>query len=371
MINNQIILLRKQGIYNFVLNKFKKITFAYKIFKFYPKQKNKWKALKNKYRGERVFLIGNGPSLNETPLYLLKNEKIMCFNRFHLMLEKVNWTPDFYTIVDNLVLDDLLDEFENVLDNAKEIFIPAVHIQGDVFVNRIDKNNPKINWFRHKLFGSDFSTKLPYVIGGGTVIFEGFQILKYLGFSEIVMIGVDMNYKIHKTVRVTKTKTNNIQSLLDDDPNHFDPRYFGKGKKYHQPETYIVNNILSNLKKLSKITDKLGIKIINAGYNSNVEYFPKVNFMDFLNLGENECLLLFNDTINSKTIYKNLEGLKSNSVFIALDSMMNLQLSVNYFTDFSNGKKHIKKNIFTHVCFGPFEDKLFFVSRNNLVKTQK
>ncbi len=38
------------------------------------KEEKTWGQLKDKYKGERVFVVGNGPSLNKTPLYLLKNE---------------------------------------------------------------------------------------------------------------------------------------------------------------------------------------------------------------------------------------------------------------------------------------------------------
>src|ERR1700755_2894836 len=55
-----------------------------------------WKNLKGAYAGKRVFLVGNGPSLNKTPLHLLANEYTMCFNRFNIMFERLGWIPTFY-----------------------------------------------------------------------------------------------------------------------------------------------------------------------------------------------------------------------------------------------------------------------------------
>ena len=66
----------------------------------------KWDRIKNKYKNKRVFLIGNGPSLNNTELYLLKNEYTICFNHFDLFFERINWTPTFYSVTDELVLKD-------------------------------------------------------------------------------------------------------------------------------------------------------------------------------------------------------------------------------------------------------------------------
>lgn len=366
MIQKQILLIRKYGIKKYLQEKRRKLNYAINILRYHPNQNDKWNFLKDKYKGQRVFLIGNGPSLNKTPLYLLKNEKVMCFNRFHLMLEKVNWKPDFYTIVDNLVLDDLLNEFGKVLDNAEEVFIPSVHIQGDVFVPRVMKTE-KVNWFKNYVVGSGFSTNLPNVYGGGTVIFEGFQILKHLGFSEIIMIGVDMNYQIHNSVKSIKENSTNIQSLSDDDPNHFDPRYFGKGKKYHQPEDHVIQNILNNLKSLSQITDQLNIKIINAGCDSKVDYFPRADYINILGLNESERFELFEESLQINSIYGSLEEFKSTAQEIKDKTIMELDINHNYFAKLEDGLPLIKKNVFTHVCFGPVKGELHFVSRNNTI----
>ena len=146
-----------------------------------------------------------------------------------------------------------------------------------------------------------------------------------------------MNYKVHTTAKKINSASE-IVSTKNDDPNHFDPRYFGKGKKYHQPENYVIRNILNNLKKLSKSIDKLGIKIINAGYNSKVEYFPKVDFLNFLNLSEKECFELFDDSIKCKTKYKNLDELKSFTKVLNENNIIDFQPSLNYCLDLTFGK---------------------------------
>jgi len=50
-------------------------------------------ALKDSHKGERCFLIGNGPSLRQTDLTLLKNEFTFGFNRIFLAAEELNFTP--------------------------------------------------------------------------------------------------------------------------------------------------------------------------------------------------------------------------------------------------------------------------------------
>ena len=95
-----------------------------------------------------------------------------------------------------------------------------------------------------------------------------------MGFSEIYLLGVDMNYKIHDNVDYFNNKNSTeIQSRLNDDPNHFDPRYFGKGKKYHQPKAFVIKNIIDNLNYIKEISEKLNFKIYNSGYNSKINLF--------------------------------------------------------------------------------------------------
>ena len=52
---------------------------------------------KDKHKNERLFLIGNGPSLAETDLNLLKNENTLAMNRISLIYDKnIDWKPTYY-----------------------------------------------------------------------------------------------------------------------------------------------------------------------------------------------------------------------------------------------------------------------------------
>lgn len=48
----------------------------------------------------RHFIIGNGASLHETPLHLLKNEITWGMNRIHLFYPYTEWRPTFFFMVD-------------------------------------------------------------------------------------------------------------------------------------------------------------------------------------------------------------------------------------------------------------------------------
>ena len=67
-------------------------------------------GLHNRFLGKRIFILGNGPSLNRTPLHLLESEYTFITNRAYLLLDRVSWRPTFYTALDWRVVPDVAHE---------------------------------------------------------------------------------------------------------------------------------------------------------------------------------------------------------------------------------------------------------------------
>jgi hypothetical protein len=319
----------------------------------------KWQSIKNKYVNKRVFLIGNGPSLNKTPLHLLQNEHVMCFNRFNLMLERINWKPDFYMITDNLLLDDMIPEIKSICEYTDSCFLPDIHFRGYEYRSKVE-NDSKIYWLVQK-HGQNFSKNLPVVHMGGSVIYEGFQVLRHLGFSEVYFIGVDMDFKIHKTAKSINKRETDILSTEDDDPNHFDPRYFGKNRKYHQPEAYVIDSILENLKYLSENHTSDDFKIINAGYDSKVDFFPKTDFRDLFKITVNEEKQILDDFFKKKSVFNSLEEFsKAAQMF---NQIPEVKPDSHFILKSEYANQVIKDYLFTHIPVGPFDDKYCFIKK--------
>jgi len=351
--------IKDDGIISLINRSIRNIINLLKIL-IYNDRRNasQWNKLKNKYKGERAFIIGNGPSINKTELYYLKNEYTLCVNRFNLMYERLNWTPSFYLIDDDLVIGDMVEEIGSIAKESEYVFLPGVHLNGKVFKNKII--NSKIYWFFHT-FG-EFSCKAPFFSTGGTVIYTGLQILKHMGFNDIVMIGVDMNYKIHTTAKTLKGI--NIESLSDDDPNHFDPRYFGENRKYHQPENEVVQNMKNNLNKLSKTQSDLNINIINAGYDSKLLCFEKKPFKSFFTFKNEDVRILFDNCLKTNSKYASVEEFESINMFIhdkkQIKNLFDFYTSMEYSKELLSTDNSI---VFSHIPIGPYDDKYYFIQR--------
>ncbi len=237
------------------------------------------RALKDAYAGERIFIVGNGPSLNHVDLDKLKNEYTFAVNKIYLMFDRTDWRPTFYTCIDWRVTPDIYKDVNNL--RGMTFFFPnrfwgLLRTGDDVF------------WYHSKSSGhtvfEKFETDITRgVRGAGTVLLPAIQIAFYLGFREIYLIGVDANFVIPKSViqsgkdRFGTGLKVNLESTEDDDPNHFDPRYFGRGAKWHDPN---VNEMLRGFTNMRTGVEINGGKILNATIGGRLEVFERVNFDD-------------------------------------------------------------------------------------------
>jgi len=315
----------------------------------------KWKSLKGKYEGKRVFVIGNGPSLNKTPLYLLKNEYTFCFNRINLMFERNGWAPNFYMITDDLVIRDLEEEVNTeILPNVDYGFFPDIHPYNINFQKYVKKRD-NVLWIKTDKPG--FTTNLPECGINNTVVNAGLQIMAYLGFKEIYLLGVDAS--IAFTAHNTSTENNRELTSQADDPNHFDPRYFGKGKKYHYQPMY---EMVEKFKIARLFLEEQGIKIRNTGYDPQLNAFERQNLLDVLNYDDKTKEQLFLETVAPGTGAVSFNEFVKDAVHITEVAAFDPNADKVYITG-DEGVKLVPKSILTHVPYGPFNGSYVLIKR--------
>ena len=64
------------------------------------------------HKGERCFVIGNGPSLKNTDLSKLTGDFTIGMNRIFLAAEELGFRPDILVCVNDLVVEQSVTEFE-------------------------------------------------------------------------------------------------------------------------------------------------------------------------------------------------------------------------------------------------------------------
>lgn len=155
--------------------------------------------LKNKFKGQRCFIIGNGPSINRQDLTVLKDEITFVVNRFphHELAEEIN--PSFYVSVDpKFASGEWGTDFIEHLDQK----LPHVHcflsFEGKQFVqqNGLLKNHSisVIQPNQYYCFGYNSSIDLTKGLPGkSNVTKTSLSLAIYMGVSEINLVGIDGN----------------------------------------------------------------------------------------------------------------------------------------------------------------------------------
>ena len=248
------------------------------------------RELKGSYAGRRIFVVGNGPSINKMPLHLLKNEFTFGVNRIYLLFDRIRWKPSFYTANDWRVVPDIADEI-SALSGMTFFF--------DQRFRGLLREGSDVYWYEHRgaprgstPLGRGFSSDLTTgARGAGSVVGTAVQIAFYLGFDPIYLVGCDLGYTVPATVIQegedkfgTGVKLQ-LTSTKDDDPNHFDPRYFGMGKRWHDPN---VKRMIEGHIQCRRAIDAAGRRIFNATLGGQLEVYERVDFLSLFDSARNE-----------------------------------------------------------------------------------
>ncbi|MBE0577389.1 MAG: DUF115 domain-containing protein [Desulfuromonadales bacterium] len=219
-------------------------------------------AFRGKHKGERCFIVGNGPSLNEMELTLLADKNTFGLNKIYLLLDKIDLNVSYHVSVNSLIIEQSHKDFEQI---SCPSFLSYPVSRG--IVENLDKF-----YYIYPRGPYTFQPDITQNIHEGyTVTFVALQIAFFMGFEEVYLIGVDHNF-------VVSGNPNEKQRLEGEDPNHFDPNYFS-GKDWHLPdlEASELSYHLANF-----FYKRAGRQIFDATVDGKLTVFPKISFADAL-----------------------------------------------------------------------------------------
>jgi hypothetical protein len=237
----------------------------------------------NKHKGERCFIIGNGPSLNKHDLSLLEGEKVFAVNSFYYKTYETGFKPTFFVVEDEMVMKENYKKFLEY--DVQYKFFPTEYksyhpAYKNVYFFRMNHGfyqdgSPYYNLPR-------FSTDpIKGLYCGQSVTYINLQLAFFMGFSDVYLIGMDFDYVIPKE---HKRKGNDIISTTDD-PNHFHKDYFGIGKTWRDPK---LDRVLMNYRMADLAYNAVGRKIYNATIGGKLELFERVDYYKLL-FKKNNC----------------------------------------------------------------------------------
>jgi hypothetical protein len=225
---------------------------------------SKLKRLKSTAKRERVFIVGNGPSLSMQQLEQIKNEDCFGANRIYKIFTETEWRPLYY------VIQDVYDPTPTSVYEG--LNIPYLFIS-DFYWRHHGMQNPKaicyhINRELHQTDKLPFSDQVSkFVQAASTVTYTMIQLAVYFGYKEIYLIGMDHTYANITDDKGRIIRKNNVRSHVfnDEKPNEVIANIQYMELAYRTARAYC---------------ERQGIKIYNATIGGALEVFDRVDFYD-------------------------------------------------------------------------------------------
>ena len=285
-------------------------------------------ANQERFKGKRCFIIGNGPSLKPEDLDKIKEQGdfSIASNRIYLIFDKTEWRPNIYTTIDEHGIDVSRDDISALQAELK--IIPVIppqktpEIDGAVY---LPQSTPQedYNWILNDVpppFAEDITSK---IYNGKSITYINMQLAAYLGFKEIVLIGMDhcypkmafmpkidpANYKIGDTVtlkpeiRTFEMENGGSKSGHFCD-NYLEGLYGWKDGDDYPDSAYQIESVTLAYQAAKKYADAHGIKIFNATRGGKLEVFQRVNFDDVFKPKEPEFKMVTPNFMKSAKILR-------------------------------------------------------------------
>jgi len=297
------------------------------------------RKFENRYEGERAFLLGNGPSLAETPLERLDDEYTFAMNKINLLYDDTEWRPSFFIMAKkNSINNEQLSHYMETISLGVPSFVtqtnyPEFPERDDIHpydrirltleggkseADMAEYIDPQYAAEQYQEIWSDDVTDT--VVAYASSMYDTVQIASYMGFTDLYLLGCDLGYEenvpyvvfedalnpksLDKPIRSVKNSDAKAKSMgnlvaykllktkvarplypylakhtnLFADPNHFDDSY--------QPHQRYRNDINTQLERsheiLKNVGDQIGVSIYNATLGGNLEAYPRVDLDEIL-----------------------------------------------------------------------------------------
>ena len=249
------------------------------------------RELKNKYIGKRCFILGNGSSLKEQDLSLLREEIVFCVNNFWRSELYDIVLPDYYLMFDPFFFDmkdassvENLSQLSQFMSQRKKPHFILPFGMKEV----IEKNarwiceETKVFYVENRLILTDDYLREYDMsrasVGTWSVIQYGILCAMYMGFEEIYLCGCEQTDII-----------SSLKAYLDEDIEGYCYNINNQLQKKTK-EVYtkvLIEDCLKGYVKIFhlynvvyKMCEKQGIKLRNCSPVTLIDCIPKVDYID-------------------------------------------------------------------------------------------
>lgn len=226
--------------------------------------------LRDRCKGQPLLIVGNGPSLNDTPLEKFQGVCSIGMNKIDLLYARTNWRPNLVVCANNLVARQNQDSW---IAAGVPVWLSwkCRH-----FIRRGLRD--KFSYFLSST-STEFSTDILAGIGSaGTVTFTALQFAYFMGADPIIIVGVDHNFSGPRDGRGYV-----IEKRTGIDQDHFDPHYFAHGQMWGVPNLPLSERGYASARD-AFVAD--GRRVVDATVGGKLTVFEKVSIDEAIRLAE-------------------------------------------------------------------------------------
>ena len=228
-------------------------------------------ALRDRHRGQRAFIVGNGPSLRMDDLDRLVGEVTFGCNRIYLAFPETRFRPTYYTAIDAL---------------GVQLDAPAIDAVGvdDPDMCKLMPYDVR-PWLRRRaqcvffdmgagnLAGFSGDPLRQELFGGYSVLFIQMQLAFYMGVAEVYVIGCDHHWRI--PAGEPERVWGDAVLTSEGERNHFHPDYRRPGERWNLPKVDLQEKAFAIARRHY---ERAGRRIFNATRGGQLEVFERRDF---------------------------------------------------------------------------------------------
>lgn len=255
------------------------------------------KKFKNIYKGEKCFIIGNGPSINKQDLNKIKGENIFVVNSFPYTDLYDSLNPKFFVIWDDVNFEwengdfgkhrfNLFTKVESSNPDTKCIF--PVKFKRKISEKSLFSADNILyayfgsEWSKYKKNNFNFEKQIPYI---NNVIDLAIMSAMYMGFSKIYLLGVDMNdflakyeYSWNKSL---DKRYEHFYDHTEEEQKVVDSINYLESS--NEARLRIAADKLMIFKNIYDVAESKGVEIINMTEGGGLDVFPRMRYEDYFN----------------------------------------------------------------------------------------
>jgi hypothetical protein len=234
----------------------------------------------DRHTGERCFILGNGPSVKRLDLSLLEGETVIAVSNGYLHSGFDKFRPRYHCVPQItyglMTSQDVVRWFEEMHSHlgAAELFLSSTEAElvrnHSLFEGRTVRYLLLADSFDDRSSGEivDISRPVP---GVESVPVMALMIAMYLGFREIVLLGVDhdhflsLEYQYAFDLKVQEGKDNSVNAD-------------GTLKTNRHDEFQSLARLWRQYRAISKIAKENGIRIVNSTPGGALDEYERVPF---------------------------------------------------------------------------------------------